>query len=630
MNFQLQFDASVTNNNPYAAAFENAAQYVANLFNATFTNNVTVTLSVGFGTYGVENTAVPATAVGINQPNGAAFFNYDAVRAALAANGAPSASLPTYDPTNGHGVLVTYPQVKALGLQIDGSFPAVDGVVGISSTASLYYGTSGTPAAGQYDLVSTLEHEISEEMGRLAYATPTPMSVLDLYRYSSQGSLMPQDTLGGYFSINGGQSGLQTFNGDPNGDIADWAYGASPDAFDAFGTTGAAPALSASDLMMMRALGWQTNVVGTGSNLAGNGENDVVTQASNGVLTVRQLNANGSFGASSTAGVNSITLSSANPGATANLNGATVALGNGASATVNGVGDFALIGAGTSASLQGNHVYVAAGISSAATVSGTGNYIDAGAGDGIGIVGGGNTLHAGDYTTAVDYGTNDTVIIGAHSNLTVFGNGESSNVGGASTVAIAGINDNVAVGGGSVVLISGSQDAVNAYGTNNTIAIGTTANHNIITSGDSTLALDLGTYNSIAAGAGSAITNQGSYGTDTAGINSTFSVAGSSNLFKVKPSSAYVMGSAGTDTLTGTIANYAGDLIVGLSSGMHVDITDLIPANLSVNWTGSSAAGVLAFSNGSQSLLVATSGSYNPGALRWDTDGAGGTLLKLS
>jgi hypothetical protein len=91
-------------------------------------------------------------------------------------------------------------------------------------------------------------------MGRISLLNNT-QSVLDLYRYSSQGVL---DTTGGsaYFSTDGGKTSIKAFNGDSNiGDLGDWAISGG-DAFNyAAGTNQALP-FSSADLKVMQALGY--------------------------------------------------------------------------------------------------------------------------------------------------------------------------------------------------------------------------------------------------------------------------------------------------------------------------------------------------------------------------------------
>lgn len=621
MDIVVNYDQSVSS---LPSGFTAAVQYVASLYDSIFTNNVTLNINVGYDEVdGIPMSGTNGTgAVGNSYQPYVAYTNYSTVAGQLEANSVPATSLPSVDPTTyGQTVQMSLAEAQALGFGNTTSQAFPDGYVGFSSTQPFYDGTTGTPSAGYYDLVATVEHEFSEIMGRTANGPAGgQLTALDLYSYTSPGVLVPAGTAGSYFSTNRGQTNLGAFNAPAitgGGDNADWAPGGVVDAFNAFGTTGVAPPLSASDIAVMKALGWTTSVVGTGSDITGNGENDLISQSSNGTLTVEQLNANGTVGGNVQAGNNTITLSSADAGATVNLNGATVVLGSGTSAAVSGIS---------------NTVNV--GDYSAATVSGTGDTVNAGTGDGIGLVGSYNNLTAGAYTTAVDYGYEDTVTVGSNSNLTVFGNGSHDNAYGVgSTVALAGNGSQTTVGNGSVILISGNHNLVGAGG-GDTIAISGASNQ--VYASSNTLALDVGNANTITAGASSAITNIGSNGTDSAGSGSTFLVSGASNVFLVNPSSAYVLGSAGPggltgiDTLKGTIANFSGDLINGLASGMHIDVTDLIPSGVTPAFTGSASAGVLTLASVSQYFAVSTYGAINPGSLHVSNDGNNGTLLTYS
>lgn len=118
---------------------------------------------------------------------------------------------------------------------------------------------------------------MSEVMGRIGIegqdvfgiGVPT-YTTLDLFNFSSPGALELSGN-GGYFSLNDGLTGLGTFN-DANlygGDIADWASHSSvadshtiglvpgdQDSYDAFGRPGIKGALSVSDLLVDRSLGY--------------------------------------------------------------------------------------------------------------------------------------------------------------------------------------------------------------------------------------------------------------------------------------------------------------------------------------------------------------------------------------
>jgi hypothetical protein len=141
----------------------------------------------------------------------------------------------------------------------------VDGYVGFSSSANIFdYDNSNGVTAGQYDFYGVVAHEISEVMGRQMmsgqpFAGTTAYEPLDLFHYSSAGQRIFSGTTPGYFSIDGGQTNLDSFNTNSNGDFADWAASAGNDAFLAFSPSGVVNAITATDLKEMDILGWDAH-----------------------------------------------------------------------------------------------------------------------------------------------------------------------------------------------------------------------------------------------------------------------------------------------------------------------------------------------------------------------------------
>lgn len=164
MKINFNYDTSVAQA-PDPTAFKNAVQYVSNLYQSIFTNEVTININIGFGE--INNYVMPKNSVGASLPSAyVGKYRYSDVQDALVAHRVSAESLPSVDPTNGQGIQMNLAEARALGLLIPDDAPAVDGYIGISNAQSFYYGTTGSPAAGQYDLVATLEHELSEIMGR--------------------------------------------------------------------------------------------------------------------------------------------------------------------------------------------------------------------------------------------------------------------------------------------------------------------------------------------------------------------------------------------------------------------------------------------------------------------------------
>jgi len=81
--------------------------------------------------------------------------------------------------------------------------------------------------AGDYDAIGTMEHEITEVLGRIAGSGVVQNGVpqyspADLFRYTGPGKLALTPEAAS-FSINGGQTLLLPFNNPSVGDAADWA-----------------------------------------------------------------------------------------------------------------------------------------------------------------------------------------------------------------------------------------------------------------------------------------------------------------------------------------------------------------------------------------------------------------------
>ena len=261
MNLNVSYDPNTLNNAP--AAFFSAINYVRNFFDSLFTNNVTVNVEIGYGTFPLDNSIVPA--LGESEQNHVTSLGYSELVQHLVNEGAPgSGTLSASSPIS--GVLLTgSAEEKALGFV--GTSNSLDGWVGIASDATVTQQTGGSwsfsptavPGSNQYYLVGVLEHEITEVMGRLSYLDqPGQYGVLDLYRFAAPGIQQTGTGSPAYFSLDGGTTNLATFNNSQlaAGDLGDWAVNVGADAFLNALPPGQIDGLSTADMTLMQALGW--------------------------------------------------------------------------------------------------------------------------------------------------------------------------------------------------------------------------------------------------------------------------------------------------------------------------------------------------------------------------------------
>jgi hypothetical protein len=255
-------------NNAAPSGLYTAVNYVVSYYDSLFTNNVTININVGYGSildpYTNTYSKLSSGDIG-GSYDVETSTSYAATTYALLSENAPGAStLPSSSPDLG-SLYISLAEAKALGLL--GASSTLDGSVGISANTAWDFTPNTTPTAAQYYLVGTLEHEISEVMGRVSdLDTPGEYTVTDLYRYSA--SSVRDLTTGGkgstaYFSIDNGTTNLGSWNNQiSNGDLADWyPQGPAPggnDAYNDYSNPGVIDVVSATDIILMQALGWTT------------------------------------------------------------------------------------------------------------------------------------------------------------------------------------------------------------------------------------------------------------------------------------------------------------------------------------------------------------------------------------
>ena len=225
------------------------------------TTPITITIDFGYGE--VDGDTLGSGDLGESLAN-YDLVSYATLKAALASHAESAgldgvaASLPSTINSAGSFYFVADAELAALGLSRDISpGTTVDGYVGLSSSLPLTYPPNGRAVSGEYDAIGALEHEISEDMGRVANYGRNNYSALSLFRYTSDDTLANTGNESAYFSIDNGGTNLAEFNNGSNGgDPGDWASSVVNDSYDAFSSIGVANTVSATDLTVMNVLGY--------------------------------------------------------------------------------------------------------------------------------------------------------------------------------------------------------------------------------------------------------------------------------------------------------------------------------------------------------------------------------------
>ena len=298
MNIVISYDFSVTVMNQAGGAgnialynnFVSATQAAVQYFNTTFSNPVTVNISFGFGE--VNGSPIAPGAIGSSSTFSVLTTYTDLYNALKATDTtsavqlAAAASLPATDPTGGAQFSVATAEASVLGLYT--STDNVGGSVGLDSSTAWSWSQAAV-ADGTADATGTLEHEISEVLGRSATGGAGGIyRPLDLFRYTAfdGGATDTSGTAvgvrdeafvtgydanaGSYFSYNGTtvtlpfETGANVATG---ADVADWAPTVPNDSFADSGNDGADP-LSPTDLQVMNVLGFQIACFLPGTRIA--------------------------------------------------------------------------------------------------------------------------------------------------------------------------------------------------------------------------------------------------------------------------------------------------------------------------------------------------------------------------
>jgi hypothetical protein len=201
-------------------SFTQDEQTAINILDAAITNNITITINVGFGSY--NGITLTNQNVSEGNTNFGYFVSYSTLRSDLLTFGQPgffnNANLPNTTSINGvSNFWVSSSEAKIFGIATNGQ---ADGFVGIGTNF-----TAGTVR------VAAFLHEIGHAMGRVPenYNNNTWSSALDLWRFTGQNTRLfdpatnpsvqhPESAA--YFSLDGGAT-----------KVADWGVYSDPSDF---------------------------------------------------------------------------------------------------------------------------------------------------------------------------------------------------------------------------------------------------------------------------------------------------------------------------------------------------------------------------------------------------------------
>jgi hypothetical protein len=272
MQFNFIYDPSVAN---APSGFEPALNAAAQVLDHLITNNITVNIEVGWGEMPPSDTPLTGDASEGGPSSTGPLLNYNQVTQYLAqAAQTPTAIAAYNDLPNSYTInngpngqfFLSDAQEKAFGI-LSPTGTEIDGYVGFSSTAPYNFSTTPTAVAGEISFLGIAEHELAHALGRqsgieagFGYST-----ILDLYRYTAPGVLQSAPGQAAYFSINDGQTNLDSFA--TSGDTSDWSGANGPDAFNYLEETGVVNPITAADITEMNVLGFQVACFATGTRI---------------------------------------------------------------------------------------------------------------------------------------------------------------------------------------------------------------------------------------------------------------------------------------------------------------------------------------------------------------------------
>jgi hypothetical protein len=305
---QINVTYSTVNQTAYPAGFQAAINLIVQYFDHVITNNITVNIQVGFGTY--DNGANPGGGAvendfdNLHSTDNSVFVTYATLKAALQAHynatGNPDdltalASLPASDPfspsqeLNG-GYYIQPSEARALGISVPNN-TSIDAFIGFNGTQPYNFSENNRAISSMWDFYGVAFHEFSHALGRISTAGSPGFgpATLDLFRYSALNTRQIGNGVAAYFSINSGATDLDGYA--TSSDQGDWNSSAGNDGNKAISSYSVVNQWTATDNRMLDILGY--TVQDRPNDFNGDGVSDLLWRnTSNGIFTAWNINGN--------------------------------------------------------------------------------------------------------------------------------------------------------------------------------------------------------------------------------------------------------------------------------------------------------------------------------------------------